>query len=167
MWRSEIWTETERTTLRSRAQASSLISVHRNTSTLGTIDANSFATKVTFATGTTTFDVAIADIDGDGKKDLISGNSGGDSVSILRNTATAGEITASSFAAKQDFSGWGPAPARWAIGDIDGDGKLDIATGNQTDNTLSVLYETPAPSVPLVSQVRSPLQRGRSPSALQ
>ncbi len=123
------------------SQASSLISVHRNTSTLGTIDANSFATKVTFAAGTTTFDVAIADIDGDGKKDLISGNSGGDSVSILRNTATAGEITASSFAAKQDFS-VGDQPSKVAIGDIDGDGKLDIATGNQTDNTLSVLRNT-------------------------
>ena len=123
------------------SQASSLISVHRNTSVTGTIDANSFATKVTFTTGTTTFDVAIADIDGDGKKDLVSGNSGGDSVSILRNTATAGEITTSSFAAKQDFS-VGDQPSKVAIGDIDGDGKLDIATGNQTDNTLSVLRNT-------------------------
>ena len=123
------------------SQASSLISVHRNTSTPGTIDANSFPTKVTFATGTTTFDVAIADIDGDGKEDLVSGNSGGDSVSILRNTATAGEITTSSFAAKQDFS-VGDQPSKVAIGDVDGDGKLDIATGNQTDNTLSVLRNT-------------------------
>ena len=125
------------------SQSSSRVTVHRNTSIEGTIDANSLSPQVWFTTGTTAFDVAIADVDGDGKKDLISSNVGGDNVSILRNTATSGTITTSSFAAKLDFA-VGDQPSRPAIGDVDGDGKLDVSVGNQGDNTLSVLRNTSA-----------------------
>jgi hypothetical protein len=50
------------------------------------IDTTSFASKVDFTTGTSPYSVAIGDIDGDGKPDLIVANNGGSTVSVMRNT---------------------------------------------------------------------------------
>jgi gliding motility-associated-like protein len=114
------------------------VSVWRNTSTTGTI---TFSSKVDFATGTTPTSVAIGDLDGDGKRDLTITNSGSNTVSVLRNTATSGTITAGSFAAKVDFA-TGSSPTNVAIGDLDGDGKRDLAVTNSGSNTVSVLRNT-------------------------
>ncbi len=113
------------------------VSVLRNTSTRGTINSSSFASQQTFPTGNSPESVAIGDIDGDGKLDLVTANFGVNTVSILRNTSTNGN---SSFAVKMDF----PVnlPESVAIGDLDGDGKLDLAVANQNDNTVSVLRNT-------------------------
>jgi hypothetical protein len=100
---------------------SSTVSVLKNTSANGII---SFAAKVDFTTGSYPQRVAIADIDGDGRPDLAVANNNGGSLSalsILRNTSTNGVI---SFAAKIDFV---PAASAISIGDLDGDGKPDIA----------------------------------------
>ena len=80
------------------------VSVFRNTSTSGSITASSFAPKVDFTTGTNPYGVAIADVDGDGKPDLVVTNNGSNTVSVFRNTSTSGSITASSFASKVDFT---------------------------------------------------------------
>ncbi len=69
----------------------------------------------------------IADLDGDGKLDLVTAGSGGQQ--ILRNTSSPGQL---SFAAPTAFSAnYYPA---MAVGDIDGDGKLDIVTGNSNNS---------------------------------
>jgi hypothetical protein len=112
------------------------VSVLRNTSTAGTV---SFAPGVSFPTGSGPFAVAIGDVDGDGKPDLATANNNSNTVSVLRNTSTAGTV---SFASKLDV-GAGAYPISLSIGDVDGDGKPDLAVANFfTDNTVSVLRNT-------------------------
>jgi hypothetical protein len=120
---------------------STTVSVLRNTATSGSITTGSFAAHVDFATGSGPFSVAIGDLDGDGKPDLAVANGYGNTVSVLRNTATFGSITSGSFASKVDFStgGW---PQFVAIGDLDGDGKPDLAVANLTNNKVSVFRNT-------------------------
>ncbi len=117
---------------------SNTVSVLRNTSTSGTV---SFAAKIDFTTGSSPVSVSIGDIDGDGKPDLVVANSVDNSVSVLRNTSTSGTV---SFASKVDFT-TGSGPTSVGIGDIDGDGKPDLAVTNGANggnNSVSVLRST-------------------------
>ncbi len=114
------------------------VSVFRNTSSSGSIAASSFAAKIDFTTGSSHVSVAIGDLDGDGKPDLAVANFSSDNVSVLRNTSSSGSIDASSFTAKTDFA-TGSSPVSVAIGDLDGDGKPDLAVTNQSSATVSVL----------------------------
>ncbi|MBK8553966.1 MAG: VCBS repeat-containing protein [Ignavibacteria bacterium] len=115
--------------------ASNSVSVFRNTSTTGGV---SFAAKVDFGTGSSPWSVSMGDLNGDGKTDLAVANRTGFSVSVLRNTSTSGGV---SFAAKVDFSA-GSSPYSISIGDLDGDGKPDLAVANNGDNTASVYQNT-------------------------
>ena len=123
------------------SSSSGQVSVFRNTSVSGTIDANSFATKVDFNGTSGTYYVAAGDIDGDGKPDIAATNLSGDDVSILRNTSTPGTINTSSFATKVDFT-TGSSPRQIGLFDLDGDGKRDLAIANRTSNTLSIFRNT-------------------------
>jgi uncharacterized protein YjdB len=122
---------------------SNTVSVFRNTSTSGAIGTSSFANKVDFATGVQPFGIAIGDIDGDGKLDMVVANDVSNTISLFRNTATAGTIDYNSFAAKVDFA-TGINPVSVAIADIDRDGKPDIAVANYYSNTISLFRNTSA-----------------------
>ena len=122
-------------------EGSNTVSVYRNTSTSGSMTAGSFALKVDFTTGAQPYGVAIGDVDGDGKPELVLGNYAGNTLSVYRNTGTSGSITAGSFAAKVDFT-TGAQPNGAAMGDMDGDGKLDIVLANVNGNTFSVYRNT-------------------------
>ncbi len=129
--------------------ATNTVSIFRNTGTSGSV---SFDAKVDFTTGSYPHSFAIGDIDGDGKPDLAVANPSSNTVSVLKNTSTTGTITANSFAAKVDFT-TGTYPWSVAIGDIDGDGKSEMAVANLQSNTVSVFRNTiigsnTAPSAP-------------------
>jgi hypothetical protein len=113
---------------------SNTVSVYRNTSTSGSIGTGSFAAKVDFATGGLPYSVAIGDLDGDGKPDLSVANFVSNNVSVIRNKSTIGSID---FYAKVDFA-TDTFPGSVAIGDLDGDGKPDLAIANQR-GTVSVM----------------------------
>jgi hypothetical protein len=125
-----------------------LVSVLRNTASSGSITTGSFASRVDFSTGANSFPVrvAISDLDGDGKPDLVVTNSNTQKVSLFRNTAISGSITTASFAAKIDYA-IGLDAAGLSIGDIDGDGKPEVITANESDNTISVLRNGLTPTI--------------------
>ncbi|PQJ97664.1 beta strand repeat-containing protein [Chromatium okenii] len=111
--------------------SSNNVSVLLNTSTSGTV---SFAAKVDVTVGTGPKSVTSADVNGDGKIDLITTNRDSDNVSVLFNTSTAEKV---SFA-KKDYV-VGDSPARVTTADVDGSGRADIIVTNAGSDTVSVL----------------------------
>ncbi len=116
------------------------LSVYKNLSTPGTI---SVATRVTYSIPAFTDDVLIADIDGDGKQDLIISASIQGMI-VMRNQGSPGVIDATSFAAGVTFA-TGANAYPIALGDLDGDGKLDAIVPNANTYTLSVFRNTSTP----------------------
>jgi len=99
------------------------VAIFRNTSSPGTV---SFATRVDLVTNVRPFDIAVGDLDGDGKPDLVTPDNGSGSLSIFRNTSNPGIISFSPgiVYVVSDY------PQKVALGDLDGDGKLEITVTN-------------------------------------
>jgi len=112
-----------------------VISIYPNTSSLGSI---SFGSKIGYYTGDGPLEgLSTADVDGDGKPDISIVNFNGSSISVLKNTSD----TSISFDPKVDF-GTATNPVNLDMGDVDGDGRPDIAVvHNYTGNgqTVSLL----------------------------
>src|SRR6266699_280774 len=77
--------------------------------------------------------VAVADLNGDGKPDLVVANFDDNTLSVLLGN---GDGT---FQAAQTFGGVGPKPQTVAVGDFNGDGKPDLVAPNYGSNSISVL----------------------------
>jgi VCBS repeat protein/FG-GAP repeat protein len=95
-----------------------------------------FLAPVTYATPHGAIDVAVGDLDGDGRPDLVVASidpdfSGG--VSVLLQTAA--PAPAGSFGTATVYPGFGQ-PLSVAIGDLNGDGHPDIAVADGTSATI-------------------------------
>jgi hypothetical protein len=97
---------------------------------LSAASALSFAAAKSYSSGRSPHSVAIGDLDGDGKPDLVIANADADTVSVLLNRGDG------SFQAKRDYR-TDSRPESAVIGDLNGDGKPDLATANE--GTVSVL----------------------------
>jgi hypothetical protein len=122
-------------------QSSASVSVLINTTAAGATTPT-FAAQQSFTVGTNPTSVAIADLDGDGKPDLIVTNASSSTISILRNTTPAGAAVPT-FAAQQTFT-TGSYPYSVAAADFDGDGKLDLVVANVGNSDVSVFRNTTA-----------------------
>lgn len=109
---------------------SNTISIFRNTSTGGII---SFAAKVDITTGADLGPngVTITDLDGDNKPDLAVSCEYSNTIAVFRNACTKGSI---SFTSQFHFYAT-PQPIGIVSGDIDGNGKIDLAWAKYADIT--------------------------------
>ena len=116
---------------------SNTVSLFRNTTaTSGNI---SFAARVDLQTGSIPYSVSIRDLNGDGKPDLAVVNNNSSSVSVFKNNSTAGTF---SFSLKTDFT-TSSYPSWIVAGDLDNDGKPDLAIANGVlTGSVSVLRNT-------------------------
>ena len=90
----------------------------------------SFKAPTYLTSGTKPFSLIMADINGDGKKDLISANYNSANVSILLGNGNGTFQSATS-------ASTGTRPVSVAAADLDGDGKIDLAVANSYNNIVS------------------------------
>ncbi|MFN0052473.1 MAG: FG-GAP-like repeat-containing protein [Planctomycetales bacterium] len=109
------------------------VSVFLNTSTGSPI---TFAAAYTKPTGTSPGCVAVADFDGNGLPDLAMTNSGDDTVSVILNFSSIGNL---SFSGRRDDFAVGSSPDYVAVGDFNADGRPDLAVTNNDSGDVSIL----------------------------
>lgn len=120
--------------------SSANISIYKNTSTPGTVDANSFAPGFFLSAGACPDYVRTGDVDGDGRPDIVMTNFCAASVSVYNNLSSPNDLTANSFAYNTFATNiW---PVFLALDDLDSDSKLDIAVANRGSNNISLLHNT-------------------------
>jgi hypothetical protein len=94
----------------------------------GTFQAPSY-----FNVGHNPLGVAIADVNGDGKPDLVVANYFSNTISVLLGNGNG------TFGAAQNFA-TANGPVEVKVADLNGDGKLDIATNDKGSSQITVLY---------------------------
>jgi hypothetical protein len=96
-----------------------------------------FGTFRTVPVGNYPIGIALADVDGDGDLDLLTANANSSSISVCLNGGNATGSNTGLFGSAQSVA-VGINPRFLAVGDVDGDGDLDVLTTNLYDNTVSV-----------------------------
>ncbi len=126
-----------------------LLGYYRNTSTLGSIN---FAAATGLSTGNTTTpeSVTVGDFNGDGKLDIAAtllnnmisqGNPATTgSMIMFRNQGGVTPFSAGATTARTYTLTGSKAPWNIAVGDLNNDGKLDLATSNRFSDNITAMY---------------------------
>ena len=139
----------------SNSSGTPALDVFRNTTPAGAATP-SFAAPTPFGAVSSAWSLAAADVDADGKLDLISANAGppdadGNAVSVRINTTAAGAATPT-FAGPVVFAA-GEVPRSVAAVDVNADGRPDLVTANEegSDGNSVLMNTTTAPGAPSFS----------------
>ncbi len=106
-----------------------LVAIFQNVGQSGTMSSASFGPRIDLPAGGLPMGLAVGDVDGDGKLDIVVATRGG-VVSVFRNLGGAGALASSSFAARVDFPVFDGELRTVSLGDLDGDGRLDVVVGS-------------------------------------
>jgi alpha/beta hydrolase fold/IPT/TIG domain/FG-GAP-like repeat len=112
--------------------------VFRNTSTPGAI---SFANPVSTFVAGFAHPIALADVDGDGRRDVVMPIHDTSRLYVFRNASTSGAIAFEAAVSVET----GSRPESVDVGDIDGDGRVDFAVAHPIAGSLSIHRNTSTP----------------------
>ncbi|MDO7884907.1 FG-GAP-like repeat-containing protein [Hymenobacter cheonanensis] len=105
----------------------------------GSTGSNSFRTVRPYSTGAGghPYQITVADVNGDGRPDLLAANANTNSIGVLLN------LGFNTFSAATSFStGAGSAPTDIVVADVNGDGQPDLLTANNFGAAVGVLLGT-------------------------
>ena len=116
------------------------VSIYQSLGTTGLLSASSFAAPIVFsvASNSAPFGLTVADVNGDGKLDLLICDGNNNQIAVFQNLSAGGLLTTSSFAAPVYFA-VGAEPSAAKVCDMDGDGHPDIVSVNNLGETVSIL----------------------------
>ncbi|MBL7850121.1 MAG: VCBS repeat-containing protein [Cyclobacteriaceae bacterium] len=133
----------------SQSGTTGIISVFRNTSTPGAITAGSFAPPFDLVKlGAEREGMSLADIDGDGKLEILAVDVINNRLSVYLNLSTPGTLNASSFDSPQEFNvGILDAPTNVDVEDLDADGLPDVVTADFNRDRITIVRNISSPGV--------------------
>ncbi len=137
------------------------VSVYQNKSSVGLI---SFDPGKDYAAGTNTYGVAVADLNADGKPDIIATNEYDHpgSISVFINTSTKGIL---SFTTQQIFN-VGYSPRRLIVFNANNDNKPDLAVANQGSGSVSILVNSSTKNIISFENREFAVTPGSSPESI-
>ena len=122
------------------------VAVFRNTSTgPGAIN---FGSATTFSVGSDEYDVALTDLNGDGRPDIVLSRINGNDVRVLRNLTAPGGTPNFQLLPAIAVPG---TPIGLEVGDLNGDGIPDIAVSQSATGTIALFRGTTAADTAAVS----------------
>ena len=92
-----------------------------------------------YAVGNSPISIVVGDFNGDGRLDLAVANYSDNTVSVLLANGEGTFQPAMTYSTVDSYSNVGYGPLSLAVGDFNGDGKLDLMVGTN-DSTIGVLY---------------------------